>query len=130
MKKKRKNRKNKNCKSNPFEGYKLPPCAQYLGNTNPLFKDGEVLYRNLNRLYLFLSYNYSQLDNIVYNPLNPLTYNTKVNGNLQIDLYTFIIGIFINEVQIGNILFNENMIIHNNKEADLFIKSIIENDMA
>lgn len=130
MKKKRKNRKNKNCKSNPFEGYKLPPCAQYLGNTNPLVKDGEVLYRNLNRLYLFLSYNYSQLDNIVYNPLNPLTYNTKVNGNLQIDLYTFIIGIFINEVQIGNILFNENMIIHNNKEADLFIKSIIENDMA
>ena len=92
MKKKRKKKCKNNCNCDPLENFQLPPCAKFLGSPNPLVRDGEIIYRNLNRLYFFLSYNYSRFNNQSYNPINPATFNVNTNANLQIDLYHFIIG--------------------------------------
>lgn len=124
MKKKRK----KKCNCDRFEDFSIPPCAKFLGSVNPLVKDGKIVYRNLNRLYLFLSYNYSRFKTEEYNPINPLSFNIKTNGNLQIDLYCFIIALYINEVEKGNVKFNSNVKIHDDKNADEFIKKIIGNN--
>lgn len=126
MKKKRKNKYK--CSCDRFEDFTVPPCAKFLGSVSPSVKDGKIVYRNYNRLYLFLSYNYSRFKTEQYNPLNPLTFNTKTNGNLQIDLYCFIIGLYINEVEKGNIKFDRNVKIHDNKYADQFIKKVMGNN--
>lgn len=125
MKKKKKNKcKNRN-KCNEFNDFTIPPCAQYLGNNNPIIHNGKIIYRNNNRLYFFLSYNYSKIRGENYNPLNPLSFNTRTNGNLQIELYYFLIGLYINEVEKGNIEFDSNISIHDDKNADEFIKKVM-----
>lgn len=124
MKKKRK----KKCNCDRFEDFSIPPCAKFLGNNNPLIKDGKIIYRNLNRLYFFLTYNYSRIKNENYNTLNPLSFNSRVTGNLQIELYCFIIGLYINEVEKGNIVYDCNISIHDDKNADKFIKKVMENN--
>lgn len=121
-------KKKKKCKFDCFDDFKLPPCAKFLGNNNPIVKDGKVIYRNDNRLYFFLSYNYSKLQNQVYTPLNPISFNTTANGNLQIELYCFLIGWYINEVEKGNIKFDSTINVHDDKNADKFIKELIENN--
>ena len=123
---KKKNNKKSFCEE--FEDYELPPCAKFLGSFNPFVKDGKVIYRNNNRLYLFLSFNRNIVSEQEYNPLDPSTYLFKASGNLQIELYFFIIGLFINEVQKGNIYDYENIIIHDNSDADKFIKNVLGNE--
>ena len=113
---------------NFFEEFQLPPCAKFLGNNNPWVKDGKIIYRNNNRLYFFLSFNTYQLTNITYNPVDPKTYNILGNGNLQIDPYYFFIGLYINGVQRGEIKYDKDEDIHEDKEADGFIKKILDND--
>lgn len=125
MKKKRKKKCQNNCNCNPLEGFKLPPCVEFLGAHNPLVNGDEIIYTNLNRLYYFLSYNYSRFNNQSYNPINPATFNVNSNANLQIDLYCFIIGLYINEVEKGNIKFDSNVKIHDDENADEFIKKIM-----
>lgn len=128
MKKKRKKKCQNNCNFNPLEGFKLPPCVEFLGAHNPLVNGDEIIYTNLNRLYYFLSYNYSRFNNQSYNPINPATFNVNSNANLQIDLYCFIIGLYINEVEKGNIKFDSNVKIHDDENADEFIKKIMGNN--
>lgn len=113
------------CNCDKFRGFELPPCARYLGSANPIVKDGKIVYRNINRLYLFLSFNYSQIKSPVYEPLNPLSFNSKSDGNLQIELYCFIIGLYINEVEKGNISYDSSVKIHDDKNADEFIKKVM-----
>ena len=121
-------KKKKKCGCNYFDDFKLPPCAEFLGNNNPIVKDGQIIYRNNNRLYFFLSYNYSKLQNQVYAPLNPLSFNTRANGNLQIELYCFLIGWYINEIEKGNINFDSSISIHEDENADKFIKELMGNN--
>ena len=128
MKKKRKKKCKNNCNCDPLENFQLPPCAKFLGSPNPLVRDGEIIYRNLNRLYFFLSYNYSRFNNQSYNPINPATFNVNTNANLQIDLYHFIIGLYINEVEKGNIKFDSSVKIHDDENADEFIKEVMGNN--
>ena len=128
MNKKRKKKCKNNCNCNPLEDFELPPCAKFLGSHNPLIKDGEIIYLNLNRLYFFLSYNYSRFNNPNYNPINPATFNVNTNANLQIDLYCFIIGLYINEVEKGNIKFDSSVKIHDDENADEFIKKVMGNN--
>ena len=52
--KKRHKKKNKSF-CNSFDDFTLPPCAKFLGNVNPLINNGKIIYRNLNRVYSFLS---------------------------------------------------------------------------
>lgn len=128
MKKKRKKKCKNNCNCNPLEDFELPPCAEFLGSHNPLIRDGEIIYMNLNRLYFFLSYNYVRFNNQNYNPINPATFNVNTNANLQIDLYCFIIGLYVNEVEKGNIKFDSSVKIHDDENADEFIKKVMGNN--
>ena len=60
--------------------------------------------------------------------MDPSTYSSTGVGNLQIELYFFIIGLFINEVQKGNIKDYENISIHEDDNADKFIKNVLDNE--
>lgn len=124
---KRYKKKNKSS-CNSFDDFTLPPCAKFLGNINPLINNGKVIYRNLNRFYFFISYHYSKISSPTYNSLNPQSFNDTINANLQIEPYYFFIGMYINEIQKGNIIYNDNVKIHDNKYADSFIKTILKNN--
>ena len=50
----------KNC--NPFDGGEVPPCSELLGNSNPIIKDKELIFKNNNRVFYFISTN-SQINN-------------------------------------------------------------------
>lgn len=126
MKKRYKKKNKSSC--NSFDDFTLPPCAKFLGSINPLIKNGKVIYRNLNRFYFFISYHYSKISSPTYNSLNPQSFNDTINGNLQIEPYYFFIGMYINEIQKGNIIYNDNVKIHDNKYADSFIKTILKNN--
>lgn len=120
--------KRRNISCDVFKDAKLPPCTEFLGSYNPLLKDGKIMYRNYNRLYFFLTFNSIPNSSIKYNPNDPLTYTSTVNGNVQISPYDFFIGFFINEIQKGNIKYNPNKRIHDDSNADKFIKEVLEND--
>lgn len=113
-----------------FDDTSLPPCAEFLGNINPIIKDGEIIYRNNNRLYFFLSFDIStnKNSNIEYDPADPSTFMSNSIGHIQISSYNFFIGIFINEIQKGNIKYDTLKKIHDDCNADKFIKEILNND--
>lgn len=123
---KRKKKRKSFCKD--FNSFKLPPCVKFLGGDNPFVKDDSIIYRNNNRLYLFLSFNTKITTGKTYNSIDPSTYNLTGSGNIQIELYFFIISLFINEVQKGNIDKYEDITIHEDDNADKFIKSVLENE--
>lgn len=52
---KKSNKKNKkSCNSNQYSEAIIPPCAEYLENENVLLLNGELIYRNANKLYAFI----------------------------------------------------------------------------
>lgn len=113
---------------NIFADAKLPPCASFLGSYNPLIKDGKLLYINYNRLFFFLTYNSLSTQNSNYVPKDISTYSFQENANIQISIYDFFIGMFINEIQSGKRNYDKDIKIHDNNEIDKFIKAIIENN--
>ena len=110
-----------NC--NPFTGGEIPPCSDFLGNLNPIIKDKELIFRNNNRVYYFIS----AVTEIGNTEDIFLLGNSNTQTNLQISLTTFLVGLYINEVEIGNIKHCKENNIHNNKEANDFINTILEN---
>ena len=103
-----------NC--NKYTDAKLPPCTNLLGNSNPVIKDGKLIFRNLNRLYYFL--NIEPKDNIK---------ESQLYVNIQISLSTYLIGLFIEQIESKKIDYKEEEIIHSNKNINNFIhKSIKE----
>lgn len=123
-----KKKRYKSCNFNKFSNFIIPPCAEFLGSNNPFVKDGKFIYKNLNRVYFFLTFNYSMLNNADYDTLNPSTFNFITNGNLQIELYCFLIGLYINEIEKGNIKYDSKVSIHDDKNADKFIKEVMESN--
>ncbi len=121
-------KKENDCCTNIFDGFSLPPCTQYLGSQNPLVGDNGILYRNLNRLYFFLSYNFATNPSNSYDSCDPSTFAIASNGNLQIDIYCFIIGIYLTEIEKGNIEYKPEEKIHQNETADNFIKEVLSQD--
>lgn len=113
---------------NPFQNAVLPPCAQLLGSYNPLIRNGQLMFRNYNRLFFFLTYNSLSTENSNYNPKDVKTYSFQENANIQISVYDFLIGLFINEIQCGKRKYDSSIKIHDNKEVDRFIKNLIENN--
>ena len=105
-----KKKRYKSCNFNKFSNFTIPPCAEFLGNNNPFVKDGKFIYKNLNRVYFFL------------------TFNFITNGNLHIELYCFLIGLYINEIEKGNIKYDSKVSIHDDKNADKFIKEVMESN--
>lgn len=116
-----------NC-CNMYDDAKIPPCANFLGSYNPFIKDGKIIYRNYNRFYVFLTFIANPITIPTYNPLDATTYYSTLNGNIQIGLYYFIISLFINEIQKGNIKNYKDIKIHDDEKADGFIKKVLENN--
>lgn len=111
-----------NC--NPFAGGEIPPCSDFLGNLNPIIKDGKLIFRNYNRVFYFIGTN-SQVNNSTTGCYS--LGSSNVQTNLQVSLETFLIGFYINEVETGNIKHNKENTIHNNKTANDFISTTLEN---
>lgn len=109
------------CKT--FANGEVPPCSAFLDKSNPIIKDGELIFQNDNRLFFFISTNSSI--NATNN--NCSFGNSNVQTNLQISLSTYLIGVYINEVELGNIKHSSKNIIHNNEEANNFINSTLKN---
>lgn len=110
----------RNC--NPFEGGEVPPCSAFLGNINPIIKDGELIFTNNNRIYCFIS-----TSCISSNSTNKNSFgNSNIQTNIQVSLATFLIGLYINQVEIGNINHSKENKIHNNKVANDFINETLQ----
>ena len=63
-----------------------------------------------------------EVNKITASNINEIKSVVNTNANLQIDLYCFIIGLYINEVEKGNIKFDSSVKIHDDENADEFIK--------
>lgn len=111
--------KNLKYNPNPYANGKVPPCSDFLGNSNPIIKNCTVLYRNLNRLFFFLSTN---TDNTTNSNINIFSSST----NIQISLNTFILGLFIKLIETGYIKYNKNIKIHSNERINTFIHKTLE----
>lgn len=111
-----------NC--NPFAGGKVPPCSAFLGNTNPIIKDGQLIFTNDNRVFYFIRTTSNTSDSSNNSQLG----TSNVQTNLQISLTTFLVGLYINEVQLGNISHSKKNTIHNDMGANDFINSTLENN--
>lgn len=112
------------CECNKYSGGEIPPCSIFLGNVNPIIKDGKVIFRNENRIFCFISTTFSKENT---GDKCGLENYSKVT-NLQISLTTFLIGIYINEVQKGNIKHSPKNSIHNNEKANSFINDTLNKD--
>ena len=123
-----KRRKTSKCNYNYFNEFSIPPCVEWFGSHNPFVRDGKFIYKNYNRVYFFLSFNYTRNSGSEYDTANPFTFNSTGNGNLQIELYCFLIALYINEIEKGNIEYDKEIRIHDDENADKFIKTIIENN--
>ena len=73
-----------NC--NPFAGGEVPPCSEFLGNSNPIIKDGELIFTNNNRIFFFISTN-SAINNTNNNCSYSLANLSVLNFTLDIILY-------------------------------------------
>jgi hypothetical protein len=170
--------KSDNC--NPYEGGEVPPCYKFLGNINPIIIDGQLIFRNDNRVYYFISTSSTKTIQFDagnnsggkfgstgtegfaepvdpmgpadkaeqtgpadpsgstdgYEPIGPdsdgntgicSTFgNTNTVTNLQISLPTYIIGLYIHEVQLGNIIYSEKNVIHSDKRTNAFIHKTLK----
>ena len=112
---------NDNC--NPFAGGKVPPCSAFLGNVDPIIKDGELIFINNNRVFYFIR----TTSSTTLSRDNSSLGDTNTQTNLQISLATFLVGLYINEVELGNIIHSEKNIIHNDGAANDFINTTLEN---
>ncbi len=109
---------------NQYEGGKVPPCSAFLDNANPIIKDGKLIFKNENRLFYFISAspkNTSQAGSPGSLP-GIATYT-----NLQIGLATFIVGLFIDQIQREVIEYDKSCEIHSDKTANLFVHKAIQN---
>lgn len=111
--------KKDNC--NKYVDAKLPPCANFLGNNNPIIKNGKLIFRNMNRLYYFIA-------------TSPKTKNSgkkkvfttpQLYTNIQISLTTYIIGLFIDMIEKEKIIYDKEYPIHSNKEINDYIHQTI-----
>lgn len=121
---------NKNPDCNPYAGGEVPPCSAYLGNIDPIIKDGKIIFKNENRVYFFIS---TILGNSpgTYPPsepetTSPIAEEPFTSSNLQISLTTFIVGIYIYQIQQGQIKYDKTNTIHSNETADEFIHQSLQ----
>lgn len=109
-----------NC--NPYAGGEVPPCSVFLGNVNPIIKDGKLIFINENRIFYFISTSMTK-----QNTSNKCSLGSSSTvTNLQISLNTFLIGLYINEVQLGNIKHKQGNSIHSDKKTNDFINKTLK----
>lgn len=120
--KKTNDKKKKSCNSNPYSGAVIPPCAEYLKNDNVLLINGDLLYINNNKIYAFISSNASNQD-------SKGNSSESLNTNIEISMTTFIIGLFINQIQKGIIKYDEDKPIHQDKKIDSLIHQCLKESL-
>ncbi|WDV46519.1 hypothetical protein PV797_02205 [Clostridiaceae bacterium M8S5] len=99
-----------------YDGGKIPPCSAFLSNANPIIKDGKFIFKNENRLFYFIS----------TSPMDGRS-SVSITTNLQINLPTYIIGLFLYQVQEGIINYNKKAVLHTNKNINTFIHETLRN---
>jgi hypothetical protein len=116
---------------NPYDGGRLPPCTDFLGNLNPIIKDGKLIFRNLNRVYYFISTTSANAQTRYVSELpettTPLSDRPFTSSNFQVSLSTFIIGLYIDQIQQKIINYDENIPIHPDKSANNFVHQLLRN---
>jgi len=105
-----------------YEGGKIPPCSAFLDNVNPIIKDGKFIYRNQNRTFYFISATSSSSNQ---EPSGSITSEPNVVFNIQISLSTFIIGLFINQIEQGLISYDSSCTIHSDQTVNSFIHDML-----
>ncbi|MBA8934566.1 hypothetical protein [Clostridium beijerinckii] len=116
----KKSNKKKTCNSNPFTEDAIPPCAKYLDNKNIFSLDRECFYRNDNKVFSVVA---TRLPN--NNP--PNIGDIRIDTSIEVSITTFIIGLFINKIQMGIIEYDPTKPIHSNKEIDAKIHELLGN---
>lgn len=105
-------RRKKICKL--YQDGKIPLCAQYLNNDSPIIKDGKLIFRNLNRLFLFLT--------IQSKPSSPDT----LVINIQISLKHYLIGLFLHNLLQDPSKYQKDLKIDSNPKINSIIHKIIQ----
>ncbi|MCX8074003.1 MAG: hypothetical protein N2749_00240 [Clostridia bacterium] len=108
-------------KCNQYDGGKIPPCSEFLGNVDTIIKDNRLIYRNENRIFYFISTSATKKNSGNKCSLG----SSSTLTNLQVSLATFLIGLYINEIQIGNIEHKKENDIHFDKESNDFINKTL-----
>lgn len=112
---------------NPYEGGEVPPCSAFLNNTNPIIKDCNIIFKNENRVFYFISTNPNESNNSQSSgSSSAITEKPSIYTNLQVSLSTFIIGLYINQIQKGEIKYSEKSIIHSDKSFNNIIHDILK----
>ena len=107
-----------------FEGANVPPCSKFLNNSNPLIKDGKLIYRNENRLFYFISTTPKEQTSETRN--QSVLHLHSAFANLQIGLGTYIIGLFIEQIESKLIKYDKNCVIHNDNITNTFIHQALK----
>lgn len=97
-----------------YKDAKLPPCAELLLNSNPIIKDNKLIYKNLNRLFFFISVN------------NSVKLPDTFDVNLQISLYHYIVGLFLHSFLNDKNKYEENTKIVKDEKTNELIHKIIK----
>ena len=114
---------------NPYSDGVVPPCSEFLGDKEPIIKDGKLIYRNLNRIYCFISTSprfVAANTQGKYQVDGAIRHLPTVSTNLQISLTTFIIGLYIDQVQLGSIKYEKGAAIHSDEAANKFIHKSLQ----
>ncbi|WP_392486791.1 hypothetical protein ACER0A_001745 [Haloimpatiens sp. FM7315] len=115
MSKKSKNK----CDTHPYDNSTVPPCSAYLKNLDPIIKDGKIIFRNYNSIFYFISTNPAET---IPSSLKGVPY---ISTNIQISLNTFLIGIYISQLQCNKIQYKKDHILHENKSVNKFLHDIL-----
>lgn len=91
----------------------VPPCAQYLNN-NLIIKDGILIFRNLNRLFFFIS---------IQNDSSSISFE----ANYQISMKHYIIGLFLYELFKDFSKYDKDCKIDSDPKTNKFIHKLIQN---
>jgi hypothetical protein len=110
---------------NTYRGGRVPPCIDLLNNLTPIIRDGKIIFFNLNRVFCFISTEPPEIpapsERTAAEPFTPIQESPEIYTNLQVSLATFIIGLYIYQIQRGLINYDKNANIHSEKNANRFI---------
>lgn len=81
------------------------------------------MFRNLNRLFYFIST--SPKTKFIRN--NKVLTTPQLYTNIQISLVTYIIGLFLDQIEKKKTSYDKNHLIHSNKEINDYIHQAIKN---
>jgi len=98
-----------------YKNYKLSDCSNFLGNSNPLIKNGKIIFRNLNRLFFFISLNNNNKNN-----------EDLFEINIQISLSHFLIGLIIQSILLEKTKYEKDAKIASDEKTNKIIHKLLQ----